>query len=154
MGKDGAAPAAGAKPSYDQLMNNGGQPATRNPVPGPAPAPAPAGRVITAAQQAPTAVSAAPAAPAAPARDPLLAALNPSGNASLDALAQQRAAPLREAADALRSAQAEVVSAAQGGGNVGQATARAQAALDAIDKLTADMEPGMAKRVRQAAGLM
>jgi hypothetical protein len=154
MGKDGTTPAAGAKPSYDQLMNNGGQPATRNPVPGPAPAPAPAGRVITAAQQAPTAVSAAPAAPAAPARDPLLAALNPSGNASLDALAQQRAAPLREAADALRAAQAEVVGAAQGGGNVGQATARAQAALDAIDKLTADMEPGMAKRVRQAAGLM
>lgn len=124
-------------------------PAVARSVPTQAPTPAPARANAT---PAPAAAAAQPAA-AAPAPDPLMAALNPSGNASLDAVVGQRAPAIREAAQQLAAAQQQVKQAAlsQDTQAVTRAALSVSAAQARLNTLLKDMEPGMADKVRKAA---
>lgn len=172
-GRTGVSPKA--KPSYADFVKDEGNGAPSAPntpptgraaaavqaaAPAPAPVAAQPGRIQAqvpfgaAGDPARTAPPQA-AQPAQPAQDPLLAALGASGNSSIDQIVARQAPALRQAADVVRAAQAQVVAAAQRQDQQGvaQATQAAAQAGAQLRAMLAQMEPGMAARVQQALGV-
>jgi hypothetical protein len=93
-------------------------------------------------------------APAQPAQDPLLVALG-ADNSSAGQIVAQKAPALRQAADGVRAAQAQVVQAAQSRDPqaVAQASQQVQAAAAQVRALIGDLNPPQAQAVMKALGL-
>jgi hypothetical protein len=93
-------------------------------------------------------------APAQPAQDPLLVALG-ADNSSAGQIVAQKAPALRQAADGVRAAQAQVVQAAQSRDPqaVAQASQQVQAAAAQVRALIGDLNPPQAQAVMAALGL-
>jgi hypothetical protein len=91
----------------------------------------------------------------APAADPLLQALGAGGGSSIDRIVGERAPALKQAADAIRAAQAEVVSAAksQNPAMTQAATQKVSAAAAQLDQLLQGMNPAQAQSVKKALGV-
>jgi hypothetical protein len=100
-------------------------------------------------------VSMSQAMPAAPKPPPtVLEALNPGGNASLNATMQPMAQAIESLAAQLKQAQATLAQAAKGDPQAAIAQAqRVQAIRDAINKQLEGMNPPQAAQVTRAAGL-
>lgn len=88
--------------------------------------------------------------------DQLMQALGASGGGAIDKIVGERAEPLRAAAEKVRAAQAQVVSAAksQNPAQTAQATQAVSAALSEVEALLKNMNPQQAKAVKNALGLM
>lgn len=129
--------------------------AAKGVAPAPAPAPAAPAQSRAAAGMGAAAAPVAAPAPAQPAADPLLHALGADGNSSVAQVVAQKAPVIRQAADAVRTAQAQVAAAARTGDPraVQQAMAQAQAAGTQLDAMLNDYMPQQAKAIRTAVGL-
>jgi hypothetical protein len=102
----------------------------------------------------PAAPTAARGPAAAPAGDQLLAALNPSGNEGLAGIAGRNAEAIRRAAAQLQEAEQAIRNVPPGDTQAfAQATRQQKVAKLRLNSLLADMEPGMAQKVRAAIGV-
>lgn len=150
----GAAPAAG--PAGGDYMGYGGKPGAASgakPEPGsglPTPRPQAAGGLPRPAAPPPT-----PATQAQPMGDPLLHAMGATGNNTVSAVVAQQAPVIRQAADQVRAAQAEVVAAANSKNPqaVAAAVQKAAQAGQQFQALLKDYNPAQAKAIAAAVGM-